>query len=142
MLAALATGSAMIVATVIFHVAGLVALSSVLTRAGRALQDLPKPLRSVGLLVPSVLAILMRHVAEAWSWAAVFVAVGEFDTFEPALYFSTVTATTLGYGDVTLSETWRLVGAFEAMGGLILFAASTAFLLALAREVLGMDSSG
>ena len=47
-----------------------------------------------------------------------------------------VTATTLGYGDITLSEEWRLLGAFEAMGGLILFATSTAFLMRAVRNVM------
>ena len=47
-----------------------------------------------------------------------------------------VTSTTLGYGDMVLSERWRLLSTFEAMGGLILFAVSAAYLLALMRRVL------
>ena len=137
MLSQLVTGTAMIIATVLFQVAGLVALSVVLTRAGTRFAGSPSPLRTVGLLAPSVLFVLLLHVSEAWGWAALLISVGEFAELEEALYFSTVTATTLGYGDVTLSGEWRLLGAFEAMGGLILFAASTAFLIALVREALG-----
>ena len=58
-----------------------------------------------------------------------------------ALYFSVVTSTTLGYGDMLLSERWRLLSTFEAMGGLILFGVSTAYLLALLRRFLDSDGA-
>ena len=58
-----------------------------------------------------------------------------------ALYFSVVTSTTLGYGDMLLSERWQLLSTFEAMGGLILFAVSTAYLLALLRRFLDSDGA-
>ncbi len=51
-----------------------------------------------------------------------------------ALYFSVVTSSTLGYGDITLTGRWQLLANFEAMGGLILFGASTAFLNAITRS--------
>ena len=34
-----------------------------------------------------------------------------------ALYFSAVTYTTTGYGDLVLPDTWRLVGGIEALTG-------------------------
>lgn len=140
MLEQLVTGTAMIVTTVVFHVVGLVTLSRVLTRAGGLPNRFGKAARAIVLLVPSVLFVLLLHVAEAWGWATLFLVLGEFSDLESSLYFSTVTATTLGYGDVTLSESHRLLGAFEAMGGLILFAASTAFLLELTSEALGRQN--
>ena len=83
----------------------------------------------------TVLAIIFIHTVEAWGWAALFMVLGEFRDISTALYFSVVTSTTLGYGDVTLSESWRLLGTFEAMGGLILFGASTAFLIGFMRHL-------
>ena len=59
----------------------------------------------------------------------------EFNEIEEALYFSVVTITTLGYGDITLSEQWRLLGTFEAMGGLILFGVSVAFMMEVVRRL-------
>ena len=53
-----------------------------------------------------------------------------------APYFSVVTATTLGYGDVVLGERWRLLSTFEAMGDLTLLAVSAACLLAVVRRFL------
>ena len=49
----------------------------------------------------------------------VYLALGEFRALETALYSSVVTATTLGYGELVLSERWRLLSTFEAMGGLM-----------------------
>ena len=51
------------------------------------------------------------------------------------MYFSVVTTTTLGYGDFTLSDRWRVLASFQAIGGLILFGASTAFLFEIIRRL-------
>ena len=52
--------------------------------------------------------------AALWIWAILFVWLGEFDTIADAIYFSSVSATTLGYGDVTLSGRWQLLSGFIA----------------------------
>jgi hypothetical protein len=126
----------MIVATVVFHVAGLVYLASLLQRIARPANTPQSKIRAMALLVTAVLVIIGIHTAEAWGWAALYLYLGEFSELKRALYFSVVTSTTLGYGDITLSARWQLLGTFEAMGGLILFGTSTAFLLALMRRVL------
>jgi voltage-gated potassium channel Kch len=54
---------------------------------------------------------------------------------ERALYFSTVTFTTLGYGDITLQERWQLLSSFEAANGIILFGVSTAFVFVAIRKL-------
>ena len=63
----------------------------------------------------------------------------ETRTFEEALYFSTVTFASLGYGDIVLSPRWRLVSAIEAANGVILFAWSTAFLLMITRRLMVVE---
>ncbi len=90
---------------------------------------------AIFLLAVSVLFILSIHTVKAWAWGVVYVVIGEFSNIQEALYFSVVTSTTLGYGDLTLSDRWRLLSSFEAMGGLILFSASTAFMLGLMRSL-------
>ncbi len=86
------------------------------------------------LLGIAVLGLIAIHTASAWAWAAVYLTVSELTDLARALYFSVVTSTTLGYGDVTLSERWQLLASFQAMGGLILFGASTAFLLGVTKS--------
>ena len=88
----------------------------------------------------AVLGLLAIHTLEAWCWAVVYLAFGEFRTLEAALYFSVVTATTLGYGELVLSERWRRLSTFEAMGGLMLFGVSAVYLVALLKCFLDRDA--
>ncbi len=70
-----------------------------------------------------------------WLWAFVFYAIGEFQTMEAAIYFASVSATTLGYGDTLLSDGWRLLSGFIAANGLVLFSLNTAFLFEALRQI-------
>ncbi len=140
----LSLGTLMIVTTVIFHVAGLIGLSFLLQGLGRWVSSYSAVVRTTAILTTTVLSVLMIHIIEAWGWAVLYLYVGEFSDLGRALYFSAVTATTLGYGDITLSEQWQLLSTIEAMGGLILFGASTAFLIAMMRHIfddLGVSQS-
>ena len=140
MIAQLLVGSALVVATVAFHVIGLTLLSLALRRlAAHPLGRGPHALSR--FLAVAALGVLAIHTAEAWGWGFVYLALGEFATMADALYFSVVTATTLGYGDLVLGERWRLLGTFEAMGGLILFAVSAAYLLDVFRRVQQRDGA-
>ena len=130
-------GTSIICLTVVFHVIGLVTLATVMKLIGARLLKLGTLLRTVLLLGTCVFGVLFLHVIEAWAWAGVYMILGEFDNVERALYFSIVTSTTLGYGDITLSEHWQLLSTFEAMGGLILFGATTAFLLGVMGKMFG-----
>jgi hypothetical protein len=56
-----------------------------------------------------------------WLWALTFLALGLFHTLEPAVYFSLVSFTTLGYGDLLLPIEWRLLGGMAAANGLMTF---------------------
>ncbi|WP_223789296.1 ion channel [Marinicella meishanensis] len=79
----------------------------------------------------AVLYTILIHVIEIVLWAWAYWRLGEFNDISLAIYFSTVTATTLGYGDLTLSAEHQLLSGFEAIGGLILFGVSTAFFIKL-----------
>ena len=84
----------------------------------------------------TIVAIFLIHTVEIWLWAVLYYWLGEFGSFERALYFSTVTFTTLGYGDITLQENWQLLSGFEAANGIILFGVSTAFVFGTIRKLL------
>lgn len=127
----IALGTGMIVLMTVIHVIGLIGLANTLPRLSKwARHNCPRLVAGL-LLVTSVIWLIAIHTLEVWIWALVYIQVGEFGDIASALYFSTVTATTLGFGDVVLSSDWQLLSAFEAMGGLILFGASTAFLLSI-----------
>jgi hypothetical protein len=79
--------------------------------------------------------VFALHTAEIWLYAALYLGLGELKTFEGALYFSTVTFASLGYGDIVLSPRWRVLSAIEAANGVILFAWSTAFFLSVTTRL-------
>jgi hypothetical protein len=78
-----------------------------------------------------VIMMFFASLIEASIWAVTYVAIGALSSFEPALYFSIVTFTTLGYGDVTLHADWRLLASFEGANGTIMFGWTTAIIVAL-----------
>lgn len=131
----LVVGTVFVMGTLAVHIGCLVAIAawlrSVATRFRR-----DTPTRRALLIGSAVFAIIVIHSAEIWGWALLYLWFGEFAELSDALYFSAVTATTLGYGDIVLSDAWRIVATFEAMAGLILFGASTAFLIEIFRRLL------
>lgn len=83
-----------------------------------------------------VLLMSFAAVIESAAWAGLYVAVGAFSNPSDAIYFSLVTFTTLGYGDITLSEQWRLLGGFQAANGTIIFGWTTALLVFVIQRLL------
>ncbi len=73
--------------------------------------------------------MLIVLTSTVWGWAALYMALGLFDNIEPALYFSIVSFTTVGYGDVVLEPGWRLLAGMTATHGLLTFGLFTAFLV-------------
>jgi voltage-gated potassium channel Kch len=83
-----------------------------------------------------ILVMSLAAIFEAGLWAAFYLWVGALETFDASLYFSLVTFTTLGYGDISLGEEWRLLSAFEAANGIILFGWTTALIVAVLQRIL------
>jgi hypothetical protein len=78
------------------------------------------------------------HVAEIALWTIAFLLCGAMTSFESAFYFSAVNYTSLGYGDIVLSQQWRLLGPLEALNGLLLVGVSTAVMFTvLSRLIAG-----
>jgi hypothetical protein len=82
---------------------------------------------SVGTIV---LIMFFVSLVEVLVWSINYLLLNAIDGFEQALYFSMVTFTTLGYGDVVLEEQWRLLASFEAANGIIMFGWTTAIVMA------------
>ena len=79
---------------------------------------------------------LVAHLTEIGWWALLFVFCGEFPAFGSAYYHSAVNYTTLGYGDVILSDSWKVLGPLEAANGALMFGVSTALLFALIQRLI------
>ena len=88
-------------------------------------------------IVASCLAV--KHYIDMVLWAFAYWAFDvrqEFDEFESALYFSSVTYTGLGYGDIVLTGSWRLMCGLQAMNGILLFGWSAALLFLIVQRLL------
>ncbi len=88
--------------------------------------------------LPIVALVLIMFVAtaiESVAWAVTYLVLGALSEIETALYFSMVTYTTLGYGDVVMSQDWRILSALEAANGIIMFGWSTALIFAAVQIV-------
>lgn len=131
----LGAATLMVAVTTLIHFFGLLLLTRVMSRAHRRLRTHQGSWRQAGMILLVVFGLFALHTIQIWSYAAVFSWLGEFRTFEESLYFSTATFSTVGYGDLTLSTHWRLLGAIEAANGLILIAWSTAFLMGVTTRL-------
>ena len=128
-------GSAMIALTVVIHTAGLIGLIACFKAFSSWIVGNKKYIAMMRVLVITIVGIFIVHTVEIWIWAVLYRWLGEFESMERALYFSTVTFTTLGYGDITLQERWQLLSSFEAVNGVILFGVSTAFVFGVMRKL-------
>jgi hypothetical protein len=135
----LALASAMVALTVTIHFFGLLLLLRILRSRGHRFRAHESVVGQGALILFVIFGIFAIHTAEIWLYAAVYLAIGASADFETALYFSTVTFASLGYGDVVLSRAWRLFGAIEAANGVILFAWSTAFLLSVMTRLRTLE---
>ena len=86
---------------------------------------------STWLVVNGVMMLLLAgNLAQMTIWAIVFTLLGEFDSLGEAAYHSAVNFTTLGYGDIVMSERYKLLGPLEAINGALMIGVSTAALIA------------
>lgn len=91
------------------------------------------------LLISTSVFLIFIHLIQAGIWASVYMflpGVTEFETFEKSMYFSLVTFTTLGYGEITIASANRVLAGLEAINGITLIGWSTAFMFAIFQELM------
>lgn len=95
------------------------------------------------ILATAACILAAKHGVDIIIWAWVFWqhAGGELADFETAVYFSAVTYTTLGYGDVVVQGQWRLLCGVQAINGMLLFGLSTALLFAIVERLWRLRES-
>ena len=90
----------------------------------------------IQILSGVMVLMLVGNFAQMIIWALMFLLLGEFNDFSTALYHSGVNYATLGYGDIVMSERWRLLGPLEAANGILMFGVSTAVMTAAVLDVI------
>lgn len=96
---------------------------------GERLKQFGRSLHVGGLLTIALSAIILALTAQVWLWAWVYIRYEILLDWNSAIYFSLVTFTSLGYGDITLGPELRIFAAFGAVTGLLAFGLNTAFMV-------------
>ena len=81
------------------------------------------------LLTAVMMLLVIGNLVQVGMWAALFVLLDEFTDFNLAFYHSVVNFSTLGYGDIVMSDRWKLLGPLEALNGIIMVGVSTSALM-------------
>ena len=119
----------------------LVSASSAQAQADR--RGLPHSLRGYLPVLGGIVVFLMLiHFTEAFIRAVFYVAWGGLPDFETALYFSLISYTIIGYGNVLLAQPMRLVGVSEELTGTFMCGWSVAVLQEIARDSVTRITSG
>jgi len=132
----LAVGAIAVVGTIFIHALASSAVVSFVRhqrRLGRAGASFWTDVSIVALVV---FLLLVAHLIEISVWGILFLACGEFHEFGIAFYHSGVNYTTLGYGDIVMSPSWRLLGPLEAANGMLMFGVSTGMIFALIQRLI------
>jgi len=132
----LAVGAIPTLSTILIHALAVMATVSFVRRErrlGRAGVDFWQDLAIVTLAISFALA---AHLVDIALWAVLFRICGEFAGLGTAYYHSAVNYTTLGYGDLLLTPSWRMLGPLEATDGMLMFGVSTAIIFSLIQRLI------
>ena len=92
--------------------------------------------KDMGVVMRTILYAFVAHLIEMALWAVLFVICREFSDFATAFYHSAVNYTSLGYGDIIMSPTWKLLAPLETADGMLLFGVSTAMIFAVIQRLV------
>ena len=136
MLIQLILATAMVVLTVLIHGAGITALARGLRiETNDNVEHHHFSLKRAVVILIIVLALFTLHGIEIWLYAAVYLLIDAVHNLEAAVYYSTITYASIGFGDTEMARPWRLVGAIEGINGVLLLGWSTAFFVTVVARL-------
>jgi Ion channel len=131
----LLVGATAVLCSILIQALALRATISLLRREAK-LGRMGTSFRTDSVIVTATLAFaLLAHLIQIGFWAELFVICGEFTQFGVAYYHSATNFTTLGYGDLVMAPSWRLLGPLEAANGMLMFGVSTAVVFAVIQRL-------
>src|SRR5882762_7474373 len=131
----LLVGSIVSVINIMIHALVTVGAIGIARTAGLRHTARPK-LHLMAVMVATAVVLMVAHMLEVFVWASVYGIVGAAPAGSDLLYFAFVNYTTLGYGDITPVQEWRLKGPMTAMNGILMFGWSTAVLFEVLRRTI------
>ena len=128
-------GMAVSVCNIAIHAMVMVAVIQV-ARAASERATSRQSLRLTAVMSATALVLMVAHLAEVLVWSVAYSLIRIAPPGTDLVYFAFVNYTTLGYGDVTPLERWRLLGPITAMNGVLLFGWSTAVIFEVLRRAM------
>ena len=126
----------LIMFTVVIHVCGMGLITERANRlsGGGATKWWPM-LKFLVRLAIAALAATILHGIEAATWAGAYLFLGALPTARAAMLYSLSAITSYGHAETFLTPEWQLMGALEALNGMMLFGLTTAFLFAIIQRI-------
>ena len=133
MISATLSAFVLVAITVTVHAGGLSVLlrSLMKSRATPPTQTWP----IVWRLIRVAWLLILIHVAEITIWGLFYLWGGCLPDAESAFYFSGVTYTTVGYGDLVLAKPWRMLAPLEGLTGILMCGLSAGLFFALVSRI-------
>ena len=133
-------GCFLVLVTAVVHMIATAAALVMLKKMGRLLHmNKASTLQRTLLVAGLVASMFFVSVLDTVIWAYTYLRVGAIEQVETALYFSMVTFTTLGYGDVVLTGNWRTLASIQAANGVIVFGWTTALIFVFIQRVYSKE---
>jgi hypothetical protein len=125
----------LIVLTVLAHGFGLIEVRQhVVERLTQALGARSSRAALAIVVVATVLLLTVLHALEGGAWAFAYVALGALPHFRIAMLYSLSAMTSYGHAEIFLAPHWQMMGALEALNGMMLFGLTTAFLFSVLQS--------
>jgi hypothetical protein len=128
-------GAIVSVINIMIHALVTVGAIGIARTAGLRYAARPR-LHLMAVMVATASTLMVAHTMEVLVWALAYATLGAAPAGSDLIYFAFVNYTTLGYGDITPIQAWRLTGPMTAMNGILMFGWSTAVLFEVLRKTL------
>lgn len=128
----------------LIHAVFMMSANQVLKKRLADIGAAPRPFYRTVLIWQVILWMFLAICIEAIIWALVYLADPQINVLpdaQTAFYFSMVTFTSLGYGDIVLTGNMRALSAVQAANGLIIFGWTTALIFYYIQKILGSDET-
>ena len=132
----LVVGVGAVACTIFVHALALAATVNFVRHERRLGRAGAGALIDLAIVALAISFAFVAHLIEIALWAVLLITVENFKSFGNAFYHSAVNYTTLGYGDLLLTPSWRMLGPLEAANGALMFGVSTAMVFAVIQRLL------
>ena len=99
-------------------------------------------LGTMSILSGVMFLLMFGNLGQVAIWAVLFQFLGEFSEYRTAFYHSAVNFSTLGYGDIVMSDKRKLLGPIQAINGVLMVGMSTAAFMTTLRDAIKHNRHG